>query len=105
MKQKLKQIFQDLASGKLSQKEALENIRVLKLQNQEESFGTLLATPVWEVSTPSLSSKSNSARFNQQWIVLGELPQVKSQDLEGQTPNSHCVALQTPKKNIADRYS
>jgi CMP-2-keto-3-deoxyoctulosonic acid synthetase len=34
MKNKLKQIFQDLANGKLTQKEALENIRVLKLQTQ-----------------------------------------------------------------------
>ena len=105
MKKKLKQIFQDLANGKLTQKEALENIRILKLQSEDKSFGTLFATPVWESRPQPEWSRSAPSSYSQHWIILCEMAQVNSKEVETLISNSQCLLLQTAQRNIAERYS
>ena len=48
MKQKLRQIYCDLSNGKLSQKEAFEKVKAIKLQEQSKTIGALLVTSVNE---------------------------------------------------------
>ena len=94
-----------MANGKLTQKEALENIRVLKLQSQDKSFGTLFATRVWESRPQPEWSKSTASIYSQHWIILCEMAQVSSKEIETLISNSQCLLLETAQKNIAERYS
>src|SRR6476659_4609436 len=79
MKQELRQIYDSLASGKLSQKEALEKIKAIKLQEQSSRFNALLATPVWRDC--SVESSADASVFAERHIVLCELPNANVEKL------------------------
>ena len=74
MKQELRRIYDDLSHGKLSQAEALEQIRALKLQEQDGKRGALLARPVWQADDET--SPVTAAEFAERHLVLCELPGV-----------------------------
>ncbi|NOU17184.1 MAG: SDR family NAD(P)-dependent oxidoreductase [Bacteroidales bacterium] len=106
MKQKIKEIYQDLSSGKLTQKEALGKIKTLKLQEQGEKNDILFSIPVWEPSIGEVSPDLNNSRYIEQYIILCELPNINIKQVENLVPRSHCILLQTDKqKNIAERYN
>ena len=48
MKQELRQIYDDFSNGRLSQTEALDKIKALKLKQQASKVGVLMATPLWK---------------------------------------------------------
>ena len=106
MKTSLKKIYQDVSDGKLTQNEALEEIRVLKLQKEKKRTGTLLSAPIWETSNLSEISNANIEVFEQHHITLFELPNIDTQYVNKAIANCHSMSVQlVPQKNIAERYN
>ncbi|HYK03298.1 MAG TPA: SDR family NAD(P)-dependent oxidoreductase [Thermoanaerobaculia bacterium] len=110
MKRFLQKIYDDVVNGRLSQSEALERVRALKLQEQGASAGVLLATPVWQ--TPLWQTMDGevaagaSAASTERHVILGELPQVDAQELASLLPLSRCVSVTAgPQSSIAQRYT
>ncbi len=66
----------------------------LRVLNPElRAAGTLLATPVWEVS----SQAAGNAEYAERHVVLCDLPDIETQE---------CVVLRSePRKTLAQRYS
>ena len=95
MKQQLKKIYQDLSNGKLTQNEALNKIKALKLQEQEKRIGTLLSTPTWEESNIVASSNADNFVYTEQHIILCELQNINVKQIEKLVPRSHCLSLQS----------
>ena len=105
MRKRLKQIYQDLSEGKLTQKEALASIRALKLPRQEKISGILLASPRWEKGTLSMPSSANRVEFSERHIILCELPHAHIKRVEISIPDSRCWSWQpSPLKNVAERF-
>ena len=105
MKRRLKQIYQDLFEGKLTQKEALQKIKTLKLLGQENRTGTLLSTPVWEEDHILTSLDESHSEFAERYIILSGLPKIDAERVEMLMPGSHCLAFQPSQKNVAERFS
>ena len=105
MKTRLKQIYQDVADGRLTQNEALEKIRILKLQEEEKKTGVLLSSPNWIVSNLSKTTNNTSIQIEQQYITLFELPKINTQEVDKAISNSKTVHVQlAQQKNIAEAY-
>ena len=77
MERVLRQIYADVASGRLSRQEALEQIKAIKLQ--QKRAGVLVATPVWQT---------------------GE----RTADGELEYAEHHVLPLQAADENVAQRY-
>ena len=106
MKRRLKQIYQDLSDGKLTQKEAIDKIKTLKSQEQGKSMGTLLATPMWEEHKIKTAFNPDHSEFTEHHIMLCELPNVNDKQVEALISKSHCSSFQTSgQRNIAERCS
>ena len=60
MKQQLKQIYDDLSNGRLSQDEALGKLKAIKLQERNNGTGVLLATPAWRAGVELSASAPKS---------------------------------------------
>src|SRR5262252_6550339 len=106
MKQKLRQIYCDLSNGKLSQKEAFEKIKAIKLREQGESIGALLVTPVWEASGVEAPAEAGKLEYTEHHVILCKLSKVDAKELGASVSNSHCLSLQAEgQKNVAQRYS
>ncbi|WP_189457599.1 beta-ketoacyl reductase, partial [Aquimarina muelleri] len=105
MKENLKKIFQDVSSGKLTQKEALEKIKVIKQQEEGKTTMALLSNQVWEATSLAVASE-NTPEYVQQHIILCEMPQIKEEEVKASFPDSEVLVLQAdPQQNIANRYS
>ena len=105
MKQELRQIYDDFSNGRLSQTEALDKIKALKLKEHAPKVGVLMATPLWKAH--SVGSSIDVAEFEcaEHHVVLCELPKVNITTLEFLLPRSQCWSLQAEaEKNIAQRY-
>ncbi|WP_185113962.1 SDR family NAD(P)-dependent oxidoreductase [Fulvivirga imtechensis] len=105
MKRRLKQIYQDLFKGKLTQKEALQEIRALKQQGQEKGMGTLLSAPVWEEDNISKPADESASAFAERHIILCEMSSIDEKRIETMIPGSHCLTLRSSQQNIAERFS
>src|SRR5262249_42676540 len=106
MRQQLKQIYDDLCAGKLSQKEALERIKAIKLDEQVKRTGALLATPIWQASSVETSAADSAIAYAEHHVILCELPEIPVEKLASLLPDSPCLALRAEEqKNIAERYS
>src|SRR6266498_2427896 len=106
MKQKLRQIYCDLSNGKLSQKEAFEKIKAIKLPEQGERVGALLVTPVWQASGVEAPAEASKVEYAEHHVILCELSKVDAKELGSSVPHIHCLSLQAEgQKNIAQRYS
>src|ERR1051326_8775183 len=104
MKQELRQIYDDFSNGRLSQTEALDKIKALKLKQQAPKAGVLMATPVWKAHR--VGSFYDVVEFGEHHVILGELPKVNHTTLELLLPHSQCWSLKAEaEKNIAQRYS
>ncbi|TQV86003.1 SDR family NAD(P)-dependent oxidoreductase [Aliikangiella coralliicola] len=99
----LKNIYRDLSQGKLTQQQALEKIKAIKLK-QKNASGILLATPVWEEDA---SVVSNSLMFNveQHCVLLCHLPKLNRPQLKSDLPASQVVSVVQSNKDIAADYS
>src|SRR5262245_28110607 len=101
MKQQLRQIYEDLSSRKLSQKEALEKIKAVKLQGQDKSSGVLLLTPVWQAG----GAEALHVDYAEHRVVLCELSNVNVGALGALLPHSQCLQLEAGShESIANRY-
>src|SRR5947209_11879256 len=108
MKQELRQIYSDLSSGKLSQKEALDKIKAIKLRKQGTRTGALLAAPVWQASSSTSFPATSNTEYSEHHVIACELPEVDAERLGSLLPHSRCRSLHTGEeknKNIAQRYS
>ncbi|MBC9915660.1 SDR family NAD(P)-dependent oxidoreductase, partial [Chitinophaga varians] len=102
MKENLKKIFQGISSGKYTQAEALEKIKLLKAQEQGKTAGMLLAAPVWE---PAVAGEDSPAVFAQRYIFLFEMPEVNETQLSALLRGSQIIPLPAlPQQDIATRY-
>jgi len=106
MKQQLRQIYDDLSNGRLSQREALERIKAIKLQEQGNGTGALLITPVWQSNGIEISAGASHIEYTEHHVVLCELSTIDAEKLGSLLPYSHCLPLQAGQQNdIAQRYS
>ncbi|EZH71968.1 hypothetical protein ATO12_04945 [Aquimarina atlantica] len=102
MKENLKKIFQDISKGKLTQTEALEKIKTIKLQEQGKVIGTMLSTPVWRKDMPVSEVE---IEYTEHHIILCEMPHLKENEIKKFLPDSHFVSLSSgADQSIADRY-
>src|SRR5688572_23577156 len=106
MKRKLRQIYCDLSNGKLSQKEAFEKIKAIKLREQGKRIGALLFTPTWQASEVGAPAEAGKLEYAEHHVILCELSKVDARELGALVPHSNCLSLQGARqKNIAQRYS
>ena len=104
MKRKLRQIYIDLSNGKLSQQEAFEKIKAIKLRGQR--IGALLVTPFWQASDVEAPDEAGQLEYAEHHVILCELSKVDARELGASVPHSNCLSLQAAnQKNIAERYS
>src|SRR5437867_2429528 len=106
MKQELRQIYHDLSNGKLSQREALDKIKAIKLKEQGKRSSALLAVPVWEARSVEKSAEGNKIECREHHVMVCELGKGKEEQLESLLGHGRCWRLQAGEdKNIAERYS
>src|SRR5882672_14008 len=106
MKQQLRQIYDDLSNGSLSQKEALKRIKTIKLEEQGKRIGVLLATPAWKAGGMETSTAGSSIVYAEHHVILCERPKIPVEKLASLLQGSHFLALRTgEEKSIAQRYS
>ena len=106
MKKELRQIYDDLSKGKLSQEDALGRIKAIKLQGQGKRIGALLVTPVWQASGVEGSAEASKVEYTEHHVILCELSKVNVGELGSLVAHSQCLSLQAgEQKNIAQRYS
>lgn len=104
MKQRLKEIYEDLSKGKLTQKDALEKIKALKLQDNK-NVGVLLSAQVWEQSQLVAASVSAKSEYAEKHILLCEGGNVDVKQLETLIPNASFILWKAASdKNIAESY-
>ena len=83
MKEQLRNIFLDLSSKKLSEKEALEKIRAIKAAQKQSDVSTLYASPTWKIVKNSRDNQVANAHHviclqttdNAQKALAKKLPQ------------------------------
>jgi acyl transferase domain-containing protein/enoyl-CoA hydratase/carnithine racemase/acyl carrier protein len=95
MTEQLRQIYDDLSSGRLSREAALEKIKALKLRQQPGGTGVLLFTPVWEPDGGETSAGAGKLDLAEHHVILCELA-----DLDLPYTSLHAGH----EKNIAQRY-
>src|SRR3954453_4206093 len=106
MKQQLKKIYDDLANGTLSQKQALERIKAVKQEEQGKGVGGLLAVPVWQASSVEHAAAGSDVAYAEHYVILCQPLTVAIESLAPLLPESHCSLLRTAEeKNIAERYT
>ncbi|WP_051313370.1 SDR family NAD(P)-dependent oxidoreductase [Sporocytophaga myxococcoides] len=103
MKQRLKEIYEDLSKGKLTQKDALEKIKALKQDSR--NVGVLLSTQVWEQCQVIATSASDKSEYVEKHIILCELANVDVKQLGTLIPDSSFISWKAAAdKNIAESY-
>src|SRR5262245_48566279 len=106
IEQELRKIYFDLSKAKLSQTEALEKIKAIKMQEQSKAGNGLLATPVWESSELEASDGASKSDYGDHHIIVCELPRIDIDKLASLLPHSQCMSLPFNEgENIAQRYS
>src|SRR5260370_1226299 len=107
MNQKLRQIYDDLSSGNLSQQQALDRIKAIKLHEHGKSIAVLLLTPVWQARGVEGSAGANQdVAYGEHHVVVCGLSQVDLEKLRSLLPRSQCQLFDAgEQKTIAQRYS
>ncbi len=106
MKQELRQIYDDLSNGKLSQKEALDKIKAIKLRQHSKKAAVLLATPIWQNCATEAVTGVAMLDWAERHVVVCELPEINAGKLGSLLRQCECLSLQAEEeKNIAQRYS
>lgn len=113
MNDELKQIYLDVAEGRVAKSEAMSRIRAVLGQRQPER-GSLLLEPVWESSeisaapgTPAYADQLASAPVlvRQQHIILCELPASTVREVSELVSHSHFLPLQAAvDMSVAERF-
>src|SRR5687768_10403361 len=105
MREKIRRVFQDLSSGKLSEEGALERIKAIKQSASTEGTRTLLSVPIWEQRTPESYSEADQSEYEEHCIILCGIPHIKGNHVESLISRSRCVSFLSTQENIAERYN
>ncbi|MGC2744898.1 MAG: SDR family NAD(P)-dependent oxidoreductase, partial [Candidatus Angelobacter sp.] len=106
MKQQLRQIYTDLSQGKLSQEEALEKIKAVKLGEQTRALGELLATPVWQMQALNPVASDSTPIYTQHHILLCGPVTLAAQKLAFLLPSAYCGSVRIEgDQSIAEYYN
>src|SRR5437588_264135 len=104
IKHTLRDIYEDASQGRLSQEEALEKIKAVKLQKRGAHIGTLLLTPIWQADDDAAPSGARTAEYAEHHVVLCELSNAHLTTVERMIPHVHCVSLHAEEQQtIAQR--
>src|SRR6266576_381496 len=104
MRKQLRNIYADVSSGKLSQTEALEQIKAIKLRGLGKMTDALLVTPVWQ--PVALEASAGATPFAEHQVLLCERSAADVETLGRLLPHSRCIPLQAAQQQtIAQRYS
>src|SRR5712675_2252900 len=109
MKRELKQIYDDLSNGKLSQKEALGKIKAIKQKGQGKGRGEMLMAPGWEARGVEGWGGGSGIEYAGHEVILCEVGEVRAERLGTLVGGSQCVSLpaggeKDKEKDIAERY-
>ena len=105
MKEELRQIYSALFNGRLAQKEALDRIRAIKVQEHSKGIGVLLLTSGWQASGSEVSAGTCSFDYAEHHVILCELSKISARKLGSLLPQAQCLTLDaSEQKNIAQRY-
>jgi acyl transferase domain-containing protein/acyl carrier protein len=104
MKEKLRNIFLDLSNKKLTEQEALEKIKAVKLANQSHNH-SLFAKPVWVTADEPTVSKNAEQDYAQHHVLFIQSSEAPLKELEQLLPASKCVQIQISHKNILDNFN
>ena len=100
MKEQLRQIYADLSNGRLSQREALDQIKAIKLQEQGSTASVL--APVWLDAEAAPSARD--AVYAERHVVLCDIA-ASVERVGALLPLSECTLLQTdPEATIDARF-
>ncbi|WP_132066262.1 SDR family NAD(P)-dependent oxidoreductase, partial [Aquimarina spinulae] len=105
MKFELLKIYQDVSSGKLTQKEALEKIKVVKQQNAEETRSVLLAKSDWTPVVLDVSS-NDEIEYEQYHLILCEISHLKEKHINSSLSPSKVWNFRIDQEqHISKRFS
>ncbi|HYK00424.1 MAG TPA: SDR family NAD(P)-dependent oxidoreductase, partial [Thermoanaerobaculia bacterium] len=104
MERLLRQIYDDLSHGRLSQVEALEKVKAIKLQERGSAAEVLLAVPVWRAG--EIEAEGNvSLEYARHYVLLCDRSAADAEKLASLLPGTHCVSLHVEQMDLAQRYS
>jgi len=103
MKEKLRQIFLDLSNRKISEAEALEKIKAVKLLHHSSDTHKLCASPIWKLDAET--NVSHATEYTQHHILFLQATQTEASQLEKLMPESACFHIETKQKSMVDRFS
>src|SRR5579863_1195107 len=104
MKRQLRQIYDDLSKRKLSQEQALEQLRALKVRSR--GMGSLFAVPVWRERGKDSIAGGEQPEYKEHHVMVCGLSKVEVERLGREVPQSECVELDGGvDKTIAEQYS
>ena len=92
MKQQLRHIYDDLSNGKLSQQEALERIKAIKLQEQSGEIGALLAIPGWQAASFEMFPAGANNSCAEHHVMLSGLKDIPVGKLAFLLSDSYCIS-------------
>src|SRR5262245_48616012 len=104
IEQLLRQIYEDLSRGGLSQAEALEKIEAIKLQEGTGPAGVFLAAPVWRTAGGEEEAGPDMG-YAQHDVVLCDRSAAAAEELSSLLPGARCISLHSEQKDLAQRYS
>jgi acyl transferase domain-containing protein/enoyl-CoA hydratase/carnithine racemase/acyl carrier protein/NADP-dependent 3-hydroxy acid dehydrogenase YdfG len=105
MRQQLRKIYDDLAQGRLSQEEALQRVKTIKLHSQEGE-GVLLVTPFWQASVPDVASVPGRAPHAAHEVILVERSPAEVESVRALFSDERCLSLPaTQAASVAERYA
>lgn len=109
---KLKQIYQDLIAGKLTQEEAINRIKHVKMTARESSQENEvhLAAPFWKTINLAANNQKNeitqTGNYAQHYVLLCEAADISVAELQEFLPGVNLSSLETSQGNfeLAMRY-
>src|SRR5215467_12876177 len=106
MREELKQIYSDLSVGKLSQNEALDRIKALRIRPRDERAGQLLVTPWWRNEIGETSTEPSDGTDTEQHIIFCDSSRLGDGKFELSFPRAQTASLDAHEnKNVAQRYT
>src|SRR4029077_7396448 len=106
MREELKQIYSDVSVGKLSQNEALNRIKALRIRPRDERAGQLLAIPLWRNEIGETPAEALAGADTEQHIILCDASRLGDGRFELSFPRAQTAALDAHEyKNVALRYT
>src|SRR5260370_1267905 len=100
----LRQIYDDLSHGRLSQADALAKIKAIKQRERGSSTGDLLAVPVWQAGEMEADATLD-AEYGQHCVLLCDRSAADAEKLSSLLRGSDCVSLDLEQGDVAQRYS